>query len=151
MRGLRELVVECGIAAGGSLLFLEAPVLLGGRTMSLSIRNQRRVVRWGYVLGSEAVLVLLAVFLESGFCLFLASLNCILSFRLLRIALVLEKLLIPIASCRSCGTQVDLIDHWDCPCGYISEISKHIFDKCPNCGRDFNFLFCDKCQVSLDL
>lgn len=119
--------------------------------MNLSIRNQRRIVRYTYVIGSSTLLVLLVVLMDYSILVLLPGLNLLLSFRYVKIPRLLERLLIPIATCRACGAQFDLIDRWLCPCGYTSEMPTNIFRRCKNCGRSFDYIFCPRCEVSLDI
>ena len=118
----------------------------------MSLRNKRRMIRVCYLSGSILVLTgIISIFETPSYPCFLMMIFIAVSFWPIRGLLHIEKILIPTVTCRSCGTWFDLTDHWKCSCGYISEIPRHVFDRCPNCKKKFSYVICPRCGVSLDI
>jgi len=70
--------------------------------------------------------------------------------RLIPIVRFIQIALIPNAHCSSCHGQTKLRDYWQCSCGYASQVSRHIFRPCPNCGNTFSFIInCQHCGVGI--
>ncbi len=73
----------------------------------------------------------------------------LLSFRRIPVARFIQSKLITTAQCPHCSNKISLINHWQCACGYISQISQHVFAPCIQCGRDFTFINCHYCGVGI--
>lgn len=122
------------------------------RSIQMSLRNKRRMIRVCYLSGSIVVLTSITSIFETPNCFCpLMMIFIALSFWPIRGLLYFEKLFIPTVTCRACGTWFDLTDHWKCSCGYVSEIPRHVFDRCSNCKKKFSYVICPLCGVSLDI
>ena len=116
----------------------------------LGIRGKKRLITWGYILGSTLLLIIIASAMGSEgawvFFGFLIIINLIASRWIIR---SLHKSLIAVAQCSHCGTMLDLYGKWKCTCGYISP--RHAFDTCKNCKGSFGYIPCPKCEVAIDI
>lgn len=116
----------------------------------MGIRGKKRLITWGYVIGSTIILVIIAPASGSGgasaFFGFLIIINLIASYWITR---ALHKSFIAVAQCSHCGTMLDLYGKWKCGCGYVA--SRHAFDKCNNCKGSFGYIPCPKCEVAIDI
>ncbi|MGB7290944.1 MAG: hypothetical protein WBD99_02060 [Thermodesulfobacteriota bacterium] len=116
----------------------------------MGIRSKKRLITLGYVIGSTALLALIAGGSGSEgatvFFGFLIIINLIASYWITR---YLHKSLIAVAQCSSCGTMLDLVGKWKCTCGYVAQ--RHVFDKCKNCKGTFGYIPCPKCEVAIDI
>lgn len=72
----------------------------------------------------------------------------ILSFRLIPVVKFIQSWLILTAKCSHCQNIINLKGHWQCSCGYISQISRHVFLPCLQCGNIFTFITCD-CGIGI--
>jgi len=120
------------------------------RSIRMSLRNRRRMIRVCYLSGSIIVLAIASIFERQSYLCLLTVMLFLISFWPIRGLFHIEKALIPTTTCRACGTWFDLTDHWKCPCGYVSEIPRHVFDRCSNCNKKFSYVICPLCGVSLD-
>ncbi len=72
----------------------------------------------------------------------------LLFFRIIPFVGFIQSKLIPTARCSHCHNSIALNGHWQCSCGYISQIPRHVFLPCAQCGKDFTFVTCD-CGIGL--
>jgi hypothetical protein len=118
------------------------------------ISQKRRLITWGYLLSSEFILLALST-AERGQSLglfgWLFFLNPIFTFWFIKIALRIQKAVIPSVTCQNCGTLLDLTSLWKCSCGYTLQKPRHAFDPCKNCGAKMGYFNCPKCDTSIDL
>lgn len=120
----------------------------------MSLGPKRRLITWGYFLGSTFVLVLLNGSQPGGtvgFFGWLVLANIVCTFWIVKIGLRLQKAIIPSVTCKNCGTLLDLTGLWKCSCGYTSQRPRHAFDTCQNCGAHMSYFNCPKCDTSIDL
>ena len=73
----------------------------------------------------------------------------LLTFKIFPIVRFIQARLIPTVQCSHCqGNPIPLKDHWQCSCGYSSQISRHVFLPCTQCGKIFTFINCD-CGIGI--
>ena len=72
----------------------------------------------------------------------------LLSFRIIPVDRFIQSKLIPTTQCSHFHNSISLKGHWQCSCGYISQIPRHVFLPCAQCGNDFTFVTCD-CGIGL--
>jgi len=113
----------------------------------MTLRTKRRLITLGYL----SVLTLVThmfVCWEPG-----------LAAAILLVGLVLSRVLprkmaghlLRTTTCRSCGVEIDLVDQWECSCGYLPEEPRHAFERCPNCKENFSYLVCPRCGAWLKI
>ena len=55
------------------------------------------------------------------------------------------------ARCADCGHVIDLVDSWQCGCGYVTWQLRHVFSPCPHCKKVFRWIICPSCEASISL
>lgn len=51
--------------------------------------------------------------------------------------------------CLACGEIIELVDTWQCGCGFTSWQPRHVCSPCPHCRKVFRWLVCPNCQASI--
>ena len=64
---------------------------------------------------------------------------------------VIERKILRIAECPGCGEVIDLVNTWNCGCGFLVWIPRHAFSSCPHCRKVFSWLVCPRCEASIPL
>ena len=64
---------------------------------------------------------------------------------------VIERKMLRIAECPGCGEVIDLVNTWNCGCGFLVWIPRHAFSSCPHCRKVFSWLVCPRCEASIPL
>ena len=72
-----------------------------------------------------------------------------LTFRFNPLPRMLQERFIQQTECPACGEVVDLVNTWNCSCGYVTWQPRHAFSPCPNCKKVFRWLTCPQCQASI--
>ena len=65
--------------------------------------------------------------------------------------IVIERKILRIAECPGCGEVIDLVNTWNCGCGFLVWIPRHAFSACPHCRKAFSWLVCPRCEASIPL
>ena len=112
----------------------------------MSLRNKKRGIGLAYHSIILAV-AMIGVEIHEPWLVWIGILD-LLSFRLIPVVRFIQSKLIPTTRCTHCNNSITLKGHWQCSCGYISQIPRHVFLLCPQCGNDFTFVTCD-CGIGL--
>ena len=63
----------------------------------------------------------------------------------------MQSWLIHEARCAECGQVIDLVDFWQCGCGFVTWHPRHVFSPCPHCRKVFRWIICPSCEASISL
>lgn len=95
----------------------------------------------GEATGSPGLLVLSGlVFLAHG-----------LTFRVNPLPRLVQERFIQEAVCPACGEAIDLVQVWNCSCGFVTWEPRHVFSPCPNCKKQFSWIVCPVCERSIPI
>ena len=121
---------------------------------SLSVKQKRQfisVIYHGSIIAFSMVVAMIGVIIGVEFLIHLAAAVMaidLLTFRRINIVLRLQERLISRAVCPVCGSDIPLINMYQCHCGF-TEV-RHIFRQCRNCGGRFRWLNCE-CGASIEI
>jgi hypothetical protein len=62
------------------------------------------------------------------------------------IARLLERKVFQEIECSACGQTIELMDSWNCGCGFITWEPRHALAPCPVCKKEFQWLQCPSCE-----
>ncbi len=73
----------------------------------------------------------------------------LLTFRIFPVVRYIQSKLITTTKCPNCHKPINLLNRWQCGCGYICPIRRHVFFNCQQCGKVFNYITCNHCGIGI--
>jgi len=112
-----------------------------------SVRRQKKLIALFY---HTAIFVIYTIGIDTqNHLLVFIGIFDLLTFKIFPVVRFIQKALITATHCPNCQKQVPLTNRWQCTCGFAPYTPRHIFLPCPNCGRDFNFINCPRCDTGI--
>ena len=59
---------------------------------------------------------------------------------------LMERRVFQEIECSACGQNIELMDSWNCGCGFVTWEPRHALAPCPVCKKEFQWLQCPSCE-----
>ena len=123
----------------------------------LSIKKKRLIIGFFYHVGIVSMSLAgskVSTITNSPALLHISSLLLlfhIVTFRIIPISRWIQEKLIQEATCFTCGTVIDLVSLHRCGCSFIGYKERHAFSPCPMCKKQFLWVVCPVCEISIPI